>query len=407
MARLPQPGGDNGTWGDVLNDYLLQTLKPDGSLKDNVVTTAAIAPDAITSVEIADNTIQESQLSTIVQGKLNAAGSGGVADDTISTAKLQNGSVTTGKLADEAVTNAKVADAAAIDQSKIADLTTDLAGKAAIVHTHTVAQISDATATGRSLMTATDGTAAKAVLGLSKADVDLANVDNTSDTSKNSATATLINKTIDGGDNTLQNIPQSAIAGLATSLANVLPSQATHAGKFLKTDGSVASWDAVKEAESHYLVYIDGSGWPLRPADSLPVLWIGGVAPQDAPTQMQSGVGDVWIPASGDGEASGVVTANTQTVSYTLTLADVGKCVEMNLAGANNLTVPPVSTAAFDIGSVIEVLQLGAGQTTIVAGAGVTLRSAGGRLKLAGQYSSAALRMRASNEWVVVGDLLA
>ncbi len=150
MARLPQPGGDNGTWGDVLNDYLSQTLKPDGSLKENVVTTAAIAPDAITSVEIANNTIQESQLSTVVQDKLNTAGSGNVADDTISTAKLQNGSVTTGKLADDAVTNVKVAPAAAIDQSKIANLTTDLAGKAATVHTHTASQISDATATGRS-----------------------------------------------------------------------------------------------------------------------------------------------------------------------------------------------------------------------------------------------------------------
>lgn len=407
MARLPQPGGDNGTWGDVLNDYLSQTLKSDGSLKDNVVTTAAIAPDAITSVEIANNTIQESQLSTVVQDKLNTAGSGSVADDTISTAKLQNSSVTTSKLADDAVTNVKVAPAAAIDQSKIANLTTDLAGKAAATHTHTASQISDATTTGRSFITAADGTAAKAILSLGKADVGLANVDNTSDASKNSATATLTNKTIDGGSNTLQNIPQSAVTGLAASLANVLPAQASQAGKFLKTDGTAVSWGTVKETESHYLVFNSTTGWPTRPADSLPVLWVGGAAPGDMPSQLSSVVGDVWIPASGDGEAAGVVEANVQTGSYTLTLADVGKCVEMNMASANNLTVPPVSTASFGIGSVIEILQLGAGQTTIVAGAGVTLRSAGGRLKLAGQYSSAALRMRASNEWVVVGDLLA
>lgn len=407
MARLPQPGADNGVWGDVLNDYLSQTLKSDGSLKDNIVTTAAIAPDAITGVEIANNTIQESQLSSDVQDKLNTAGSGNVADDTISTAKLQNGSVTTSKLGDGAVTNIKVAPAAAIDQSKIANLTTDLAGKAATTHTHTASQISDSTATGRALVTAVDSAAAKTLLGLGKADVGLGNVDNTSDASKDSASTTLTNKTIDGGSNTLQNIPQSAVTGLATSLANVLPAQATHDGKFLTTDGSAASWDTVNQSELHYLVYSDSTGWPTRPADSLPVLWVGGVAPQDAPAQMSSGVGDVWIPASGDGEASGVVVANTQTASYTLTLADAGKCVEMNLAGANNLTVPPVGTAAFEIGTVIEVLQLGAGQTTIVPGSGVTLRSAGSRLKLSGQYSSAALRMRASNEWVVIGDLSA
>jgi hypothetical protein len=33
MSRLPQPGLDKGTWGDVLNDYLSQSLNTDGSLK--------------------------------------------------------------------------------------------------------------------------------------------------------------------------------------------------------------------------------------------------------------------------------------------------------------------------------------------------------------------------------------
>ena len=34
MARLPQPGSDNGTWGDVLNDYLSESHNADGTLKD-------------------------------------------------------------------------------------------------------------------------------------------------------------------------------------------------------------------------------------------------------------------------------------------------------------------------------------------------------------------------------------
>ena len=34
MARLPQPGSDKGTWGDVLNDYLSQAHNADGTLKD-------------------------------------------------------------------------------------------------------------------------------------------------------------------------------------------------------------------------------------------------------------------------------------------------------------------------------------------------------------------------------------
>lgn len=73
MARLPQPGSDNGTWGDILNEYLSQTLKADGSLKDNSVTNSAIADNAVNAATIQDGTITEAQLSGDVQTKLNSA----------------------------------------------------------------------------------------------------------------------------------------------------------------------------------------------------------------------------------------------------------------------------------------------------------------------------------------------
>lgn len=101
------------------------------------------------------------------------------------------------------------------------------------------------------------------------------------------------------------------------------------------------------------------------------------------------------------------VAQNTQTASYTLVLADGGKVVEMNVATANTLTVPPNSSVAFPIGTIIEVHQYGAGQTTITPGAGVTLRSNGGKLKTAAQYASASLRKRATEEWIVAGDVVA
>jgi hypothetical protein len=34
MARLPIPGQDDGTWGDILNDFLLQSHESDGALKN-------------------------------------------------------------------------------------------------------------------------------------------------------------------------------------------------------------------------------------------------------------------------------------------------------------------------------------------------------------------------------------
>ena len=61
MPRLPQPGKDNGIWGDVLNEYLSQTLASDGTLKS----------DIITGTQIQDGSIAEAQLHSAVQAKLN------------------------------------------------------------------------------------------------------------------------------------------------------------------------------------------------------------------------------------------------------------------------------------------------------------------------------------------------
>jgi hypothetical protein len=60
---------------------------------------------------------------------------------------------------------------------------------------------------------------AKTNLSLVKADVGLGNVDNTSDSTKNSASVTLTNKTISGSSNTLSNIAQSSVTNLTTDLS--------------------------------------------------------------------------------------------------------------------------------------------------------------------------------------------
>lgn len=99
------------------------------------------------------------------------------------------------------------------------------------------------------------------------------------------------------------------------------------------------------------------------------------------------------------------VPSSAQTASYTLVLADAGKAVTMTVATANTLTVPPASSVAFPVGTVVGVEQLGAGTTTVTAGAGVTLRSRGSLLALAGQYAVASARYLGSDVWIVTGDL--
>lgn len=50
MARLPTPGGDNGNWGTVLNDYLSQSHKPDGSLRADVANIADLKALDVTQI---------------------------------------------------------------------------------------------------------------------------------------------------------------------------------------------------------------------------------------------------------------------------------------------------------------------------------------------------------------------
>ena len=95
------------------------------------------------------------------------------------------------------------------------------------------------------------------------------------------------------------------------------------------------------------------------------------------------------------------------TASTTAVLADDGKLVTMSNASANTFTVPPNSGVAFGIGTQLNIAQLSTGQTSIVAGAGVTLNSAGAKLKLSAQYAVATCVKTATNEWFVVGNLSA
>ena len=121
-----------------------------------------------------------------------------------------------------------------------------------------------------------------------------------------------------------------------------------------------------------------------------------------------TGISITHTPAEGSTATIALadVSTNAQTASYTLVLDDKNKIVEMNVASGNNLTVPPNSSVAYPVGSQINILQVGAGQTTVVQGAGVTVNAAPG-LKLRTQWSYATLIKRATNTWVLVGDISA
>lgn len=133
----------------------------------------------------------------------------------------------------------------------------------------------------------------------------------------------------------------------------------------------------------------------------------GDITAVTAGTGLSGGGTSGSVTLSFDYSVGNQMVENAQTTSYTLVLSDAGKVVTMSNASANNLTVPPNASVAFPTNTRIDIIQWGAGQTTVVAGSGVTIYSSGSKLKLTGQYSGATLWKQATNTWVLVGDLSA
>lgn len=67
MARLPQPKSDEGTWGDILNEYLLVSHNNDGTVKSGAVTKADVGLSNVNNTSDASKPI-----STATQTALNA-----------------------------------------------------------------------------------------------------------------------------------------------------------------------------------------------------------------------------------------------------------------------------------------------------------------------------------------------
>lgn len=106
-----------------------------------------------------------------------------------------------------------------------------------------------------------------------------------------------------------------------------------------------------------------------------------------------------------NGKKDSLNSFSRKTASYTLMLGDKDKVIEMNVGSANTLTIPTNASVAFTIGTEITIMQYGAGQTTIAQPGGVTIRSKGGYLKIADQYTGVTLVKVGTDEWYLIGNL--
>ncbi|MBC7746541.1 hypothetical protein H7Y40_01005 [Pedobacter sp.] len=254
MARLPQPGGDENTWGTILNDFLAAAHNLDGTLKNATINPTALntgtpatgqvlsydgtgfswstpsgsgsVPDASSSVKglvqltgdlggtAANPTVpglaSKADLSVLSSHTSNTANPHTVTKAQVGLANVDNTS-DINKPVSTAAQTALNLKADSVDVYTQGQVDTALSTKANTSHTHTVIQISDSTAVGRSVIAAVDATSARSAIGAgtsnlilgttsvtakagdyapTKTDIGLANVDNTSDANKPVSTAT-------------------------------------------------------------------------------------------------------------------------------------------------------------------------------------------------------------------------
>jgi len=101
-------------------------------------------------------------------------------------------------------------------------------------------------------------------------------------------------------------------------------------------------------------------------------------------------------------------SVNAQTgTTYTLVAGDAGKLVSLSNGSAITLTLPQDSDATIAVGTYVDLYQLGAGQVTVAAGTGATLRTSGLTAKARAQYSRLGVQKVSANTWSLFGDLAA
>jgi hypothetical protein len=97
---------------------------------------------------------------------------------------------------------------------------------------------------------------------------------------------------------------------------------------------------------------------------------------------------------------------SSSATSYTISSANSGKMTEFTSGTDVTITIPTDPTnVTWPIGSNLELRQMGAGRLIFSVTSPATIVSTDGYLKTRTQYSSAFLEKRASNAWILTGDI--
>ena len=259
--------------------------------------------------------------------------------------------------------------------------------------------------------------------GITKSMVGLGNVDNTADTAKPVSTAQ--QTALDLKANLSGATFTGAVAGTSLTLSGDLTVNGTTT-TLNSTELSVDDKNIVIGAVATPSdVTADGGGITLKGATDKTFNWVDATDSWTSSehinlasgkdlkvngTAVISSTAGGFIFTDGTQTLEGIPSRTViiqKTASYTLSaLTERDDLIEVASGSATTITIPLNSAVAFPVGTSIDILQTSTGQVTIAGDAGVTVNATPG-LKLRTQWSSATLFKRATNTWVVFGDLTA
>lgn len=371
---------------------------------NNVTTNAHGISNTLALVYTSDARLTDERVPTdgsVAEGKIasSAVTNGKIGADAVDGTKIADDSIAAEHIADEVITNAHISNTAAIAQSKISGLTSDLGNKQDKVTDVSDAEIGYLANVTSDIQSQIDGKASlSGAIFTGSVEIDQ-NLTVDGDFVVNGSNVLVSATQIQIEDTLLQlghtNANNISDLGLVTSYND---GTQKHSGLVKDvTDGKWKLFDGVTTEPATTVDFTQGSldTLALKFLEANTVTVSDGVSFSDG-TQTKEGV-----PSR-----TGIVqvTENYNLSTGGLSLRD--DLIEANSSSAFTVTIPTDASTNYPIGTSIDILQAGSGQITIAGDSGVTVNGTPG-LKLRTQWSSATLFKRAADTWVVLGDLSA
>ena len=409
----------------ALADLAVTTAK----IADSAVTTAKIADSAVTAGKIADGVVATAELAD------SAVTAGKIADSAVTTVKINDAAITSdklgalsvieGKIADGAVTSGKIANgtivdadvsaSAAIAQSKISGLTTDLGLKAPLASPTFTGTVTLPTGTITAGMIL-DGTILDADINASAGIAQSKISGLTTDLSNKLASSTAASTYAPLASPALTGVPTAPTAASGTATTQVATTAfvgtavadlVAAAPAALNTLNELATALGNDASFSTTITNAIALKSPLASPTFTGTLTAPAITATGLITASASGIAFTDGTQTKEGVPSRTVIGTTIAAAYNLSTGGLSLRDQLiPVSGAHTITVPANATTAYPIGTSISFYQSAGSDAVFAEASGVTILKTPG-LKLRALYSSATITKVATDTWLLAGDLKA